>query len=121
MTAMARRAPHPLPRSALPPPERLQITVSMIDAYRLLRWLRQHCRCGSSHNGDEEPCAACLAAGVVEERLRALFGLPAWELVVTETIESPNDRAAFGRFRALESGLRVARRLDSEHFVARRG
>jgi hypothetical protein len=84
----------------------------MVEAYMVLRWLRHHCRCGSSHNGDEEPCAACLAANVVEERLRALFGLPAWELVVVEQIESPNDHAAFQRFRVLEDHLRLARRLQ---------
>ncbi len=136
------RPPHPLPRSARPAPERLTVTVAQIEAFMVMRVTGARVAIFASNNNSGrkrhlkklndsvaaalgssalpvhvEPqrrnsCKACAAAATAEERLRRLFQLPAWELVVAEQVESVNDRAAFQRFRALEYGVRFARRLE---------
>jgi hypothetical protein len=111
---MSRRLPHPLPRSTWSAPERITVTVQMLDAFRVWRLLQGRCRCGSIHSDGDAPCAACEARSSIEQRLRRLFHLQPWEPVITEQAESeaPYDRDAFRRFRVLEDHLRLARRLQ---------
>jgi hypothetical protein len=106
-----RRAPHPLPRSALPRPLRMTITPAMLEAYKAMRRAEARCKC-SPYGGPR--CEGCQDYDAAEAALRGLFQLESWQEVVAETLDPdarPWQRAAFFRYVNLEDALREARQL----------